>query len=201
MADDEALSSCHLTKTMKKPQVVWTNFVGDLEKNNKSIATKQMLNQDKAIFKTIGQFCGSFYLPLPHLPVSAVAVLVLSSGNVVLKFPSPNPREQIRSYLQIIMYVLFWPERPTHLSVLPTLNTGRKSGGHCSKINNQRSTNQQMPSARDFRERYKLDHTKPAEEAGLILFGKWGHSKVATYKEDCRKPHAHPGKMHAQNSP
>lgn len=35
----------------------------------------------------------------------------------------------------------------------------------------------------------------------VILFGKLGHSKAVTSKEDCRKPHAYPGKMHAHKSP
>lgn len=95
--------------------------------------------------------------------------------------------------------VSFRLEVLTPLSVPHTLNTGRRSSGHClQKL--KRTTNQQMCRARDIGWKHKTDHQMPAEELGWYS-RKYGHSKVATCKEDLRRLHAYTGKMHIQKSP
>ena len=65
-------------KHQKNPAgTVWTNFLGTLENSQKLTATKQTLNQEKAIFKMVGEFCGIFSLLFPCPLPSATVVLLL----------------------------------------------------------------------------------------------------------------------------
>ena len=100
-------------------------------RQSKVFSNQAEVQSRKAIFKTGGQFCSIFpAITLPFLQCSNN--LSLSSSNSSQSFSS-NWREKTRTYLQTIVYVLFWSEGVTRRSLsCINMNTGRESGKHCS---------------------------------------------------------------------
>lgn len=140
-------------------------------------ATKQTPNQDKAIFKSVRQFYSIFLALISPFPQCSDD-LRLKQQQHSFQYPSSNRREPTKPYLQITVYVLFWSEGMTGLS-LAYIWTQADKVVNTVHTSYKRTTNQQMPRARHCRWRDKKDRLKPAEEAGVIVFGKLGYSEHA----------------------
>lgn len=110
------------------------------------------------------------------------------------QFTSSNWREGPRPYLQVTAYVLFWPEGWVCLSSA-SHNSEHEQGTtwtwliHATRELQTNSHREQGISGNTEQTVYRLQ--KPGWYSA-----KWGHSEAATYKEDSRMPHVHPGKRH-----